>query len=173
MWQLLGEPVEFDAGLSGLSIHTSPRRSGLEDEDLTLLLMLKDVADGFAFELSRGEAEVRQRWGHAVAAGKLGISQPPGAKPRLIGDGSVSGANAACWISEKVRLPTLETAQRLLSNSSSDQRWCAFSFDVCGAHKLIRVREPEQGLSCFVVKGRWFAYSSCYFGCRWLGCLLV
>ena len=167
VWQPLGEPVEFDADLSRLSIHTSPWKSGLEDEDLTLSLMLKDVADGFAFELPQSEAEAKRRWGHAVAAGKLGISQPPGKKPRLIGDGSVSGANAACWISEKVRLPTLESVQRFLSNSSSDQRWCAFSFDVRGAHKLIRVREPEQGLSCFVVKGRWFAYSSCYFGCRW------
>ena len=36
-----------------------------------------------------------------------------------------------------------------------------------GAHKLVNVVPAEQGLSCFVVQGRWFAYRSCYFGCRW------
>ena len=34
-----------------------------------------------------------------------------------------------------------------------------------GAHKLTSVREPEQGLSCFVVG--LVAYSRCYFGCCW------
>ena len=167
VWQALDEPVEFDVDLSLLSIHTCPWKSGLDDEDLTLSLMLKDVSDGFAFELPGGEAEAHERWGSTVAAGKLGIAQPPGKKPRLTGDGSVSGANAACWILEKVQNPTLESVQRFLSNSDSLLQWCLFSFDVRGAHKLVRVRESEQGLSCFVVKGRWFAYRTCYFGCRW------
>lgn len=46
-------------------------------------------------------------------------------------------------------------------------QWAALSFDVRGAHKLVNVSPEEQGLSCFVVQGRWFAYRSCYFGCRW------
>ena len=37
-----------------------------------------------------------------------------------------------------------------------------------GAHKLVRVRESEQGLSCVVVKGRWFVYRCCHFGCSWV-----
>ena len=36
-----------------------------------------------------------------------------------------------------------------------------------GAHKLCLVGEPEQGYSCFVFEGRWCAYRSCYFGCKW------
>ena len=103
VWRALDEPVELDVDLSLLSIHTFPRKSGLDDEGLTLSLMLKDVSNGFAFELPGGEAEAHERWGSAVAAGKLGIAQPPGKKPRLTGDGSVSGANAACWILEKVQ----------------------------------------------------------------------
>ena len=107
VWEALGEPVEFDTNLSHLSVHTCPRKSGLEDEELTLSLILKDVAEGFAFELPGGEAEAREHRGSVVAAGKLGISQPPGKKPRLIGDGTVSGANAACWISENRRFACL------------------------------------------------------------------
>ena len=167
VWQPLSDPAPPDEDLSDLSIHTSPWQSGLDDEDLTLSLMMKDVEAGFAFELPGGEAAARQRWGNNVAAGKLGISHPPGKKPRLTGDGTVSGANPACRILEKVRLPTLESIQRFLSSSAVGQRWAAFSFDVRGAHKLVRVRESEQGLSCFVVKGRWFVYRSCYFGCSW------
>ena len=161
VWQPLSDPAPPDEDLSDLSIHTSPWQSGLDNEDLTLSLMMKDVEAGFAFELPGGEAAARQRWGNNVAAGKLGISHPPGKKPRLTGDGTVYGANPACRILEKVRLPTLESIQRFLSSSAVGQRWAAFSFDVRGAHKLVRVRESEQGLSCFVVKSRWFVYRSC------------
>ena len=166
-WQPLSDPAPPDEDLSDLSIHTSPGQSGLDDEELTLSLMMKVVEAGFAFELPGGEAAARQRWGNVVAAGKLGISHPPGKKPRPTGDGTVSGANPACRIHEKLRLPTLESIQRFLSSSAVGQRWAVFSFDVRGAHKLVRVRESEQGLSCFVVKGTCFVYRSCYFGCSW------
>lgn len=160
------EPAS-NLNLDDLSIHLEPWRSGLDREDLTLELMLKDVAAGHAFELIGGEAEARQRWGDLVAAGKLGIAQPPGKKPRLIGDGTISGANHRCVIEEKVRLPTIESVQRFMSLSNPCEHWEALSFDVRGAHKLVNVVPAEQGLSCFVVQGRWFAYRSCYFGCRW------
>jgi hypothetical protein len=153
--------------LDDLSIHLQPWRSGLDREDLTLELMLKDVAAGHAYELIGGEAEARQRWGDLVAGGKLGIAQPPGKKPRLIGDGTISGANHHCVIEGKVRLPTFESVQRFMSLSGPDVQWGALSFDVRGAHKLVNVSPAEQGLSCFVVQGRWFVYRSCYFGCRW------
>ena len=159
--------TQVDSQLDDLSIHVQPWRSGLDREDLTLDLMLKDVAAGHAFELLGGEAEAKLRWGDLVAAGKLGIAQPPGKKPRLIGDGAVSGANSRCVIEEKVRLPTFESVQRFMSHTQPGECWGALNFDVRGAHKLVKVAPAEQGLSCFVVKGRWFAYRSCYFGCRW------
>ena len=102
-----------------------------------------------------------------MAAGRLGISHPPGKKLHLSGDGTVSGTNPACRIHEKVRLPTMESVQRFLSASAENHRWAAFSFDVRGERQLARVREPEPGVSCFVVKGRWFVYRCCYFGCSW------
>ena len=66
-----------------------------------------------------------------------------------------------------MRLPTFESVQRFMSLTQPGECWGALNFDVRGAHKLVKVAPAEQGLSCFVVKGRWFAYRSCYFGCRW------
>ena len=148
-------------------MHTEPWRSAADDPELTLERLLQDVAKGHAFELQGGEQEARQRWQHLVAAGKLGISQPPGKKPRLLGDGSISGSNSRSCIRETVSLPTLECIRRLLSLFPAGDEWCAFSFDVRGAHKLVLVRDDEEGLSCFVLKGRWFVYRTCYFGCKW------
>ena len=62
---------------------------------------------------------------------------------------------------QKVRLP------RFLSTAPPGTSWTALCFDVRGAHKLVKVREDEQGLSCFVLDGKWYCYRSCYFGCRW------
>ena len=112
-----------------LSVHSEPWRSAADDPELTLERLLQDVAKGHAFELQGGEQEARQ---------------PPGKKPRLLGDGSC--------IRETVSLPTLECIRRLLSLFPAGDEWCAFSFDVRGAHKLVLVRDDEQGLSCFVLK---------------------
>ena len=59
--QRLAEPAP-NLDLDDLSIHLQPWRSGLDREDLTLQLMLKDVAAGHAYELIGGEAKARQRW---------------------------------------------------------------------------------------------------------------
>ena len=85
---------EFDP--PELLVHLAPWQSGLEDVDLTRSLIQEDVAAGYAFVLEGGEPEARRRWGKLVASGKLGVVRAPGKKPRLIGDGSVSGANRAC-----------------------------------------------------------------------------
>ena len=84
------------------------------------------------------------------------------------------------------RLPMLAAKQGLccrmflLLHSCASMSWTALCFDVRGAHKLFKVREDEQGFSCFVLDGKWYCYRSCYFGCRWaaywfsrLGGLLV
>ena len=89
---------------------------------------MKDVSAGFAYILPGGAAEAVQKWGSNVAAGRLGVVQAPGRKPRLIGDGSISGANRACIIPEKARLPGLSSVQRFLSESGSGSAWVALSF---------------------------------------------
>ena len=105
--------------------------------------------------------------GDKIAAGKLGLVKIPGKKPRLIGDATVSGANSRCVILEKIRLPTLSCVQRVASATPLDKLFSAFSFDIRGAHKLIRVRPAEQGYSTFVLDGEWYTYRTCFFGCRW------
>jgi hypothetical protein len=92
----------------------------------------------------------------------------PGRKSRLIGHGSISGANAASRIQEHVRLPGLHCIQRFLSLPEAEGLgWVAFSFDVAGAHKQVLVKEEEQGLSCFVLNEVWYVYRSCDFGAEW------
>ena len=127
-----------------LFVHLVPWRSAADNVELARELFMKDVSAGFAYILPGGAAEAVQKWGSNVAAGRLGVVQAPGRKPRLIGDGSISGANQACIIPEKARLPGLSSVQRFLSESGSGSAWVALSFDVASAHKLILVK-PEGG----------------------------
>ena len=91
----------------------------------------------------------------------------PGKKARLIGNGSISGANRKSKICEKIRLSSLDSLQRFVRRIPEGQQYVAFSFDIRGAHKLVKVRESEQGFSIFVFEDSWFAYQSVCFGCRW------
>ena len=129
--------------------------------------MLKDVRAGHAFELPGGVDEARSCLGDRFAAGKLGVVQPPGKNARLVGDGSISGKNPRSRICDRIWVPGVRSVQEFWSRHHSSRRWLAFSWDVSGAHKLVLVCPEEQGYSCFFVKGRLFAYRSCYFGCRW------
>ncbi|CAJ1458009.1 unnamed protein product, partial [Effrenium voratum] len=99
--------VEDEPECLDLLVHLQPWQSGLDDVALTRTLIQEDVAAGHAFVLQGGEEEARSRWGSLVASGKLGVVRAPGKKPRLIGDGSISGANPAARIGERVRLPGL------------------------------------------------------------------
>ena len=65
------------------------------DPALTLELLNKDIQAGSVAELHGGLAEAQARWGDRLAAGKLGVVRAQGRKARLIGDGTVSGANSA------------------------------------------------------------------------------
>ena len=150
-----------------LRVFETPWQSASEDVAFTRSLIMKDVEAGFAYILPGGESEARSRWGPHVAAGKLGVVRVPGKNPRLIGDGSVSGANGASCIPEKMRMPDLESIQRFISEAVTSEDWWMFSFDVQGAHKLVCVREDEQGFSIFILDGVWYVYRTCYFGCRW------
>lgn len=103
-----------------------------------------------------------------MAAGKFGVVAAEGHKPRLVGDGNISGTKAASQIGEKVRLPHLENVQQSPEPPAPDeQQWVAWSWDVRGAHKLVPVRFEEQGFSCCVYNGQWYVYRCCYFGCKW------
>ena len=127
--------------------------------------------EGFAEWVDGGLGAIKDRFGSLVAAGKLGIVQKAGATARLIGDSSVSGANAQCRIKERIELPTLGTVAQFLSRHPQE-KWLAFSLDFSKAHKRVKVHPAEQGLSTFCVKDRsgatkWVYYKTCHFGCAW------
>ena len=90
-----------------LLVWDEPWQSGSDDPKTLLGLVPADVDDGFAEWLSGGLAEARERFGELCAAGKLGLVHREGAARRLIGDSSVSNANALCRIEERVELPGL------------------------------------------------------------------
>ena len=161
IWDLVDLEANFDE--ADLEVHTLPWASASSAADITRQLLDKDVQAGHLMKLERGEAEARERWGHRIAAGKLGVVQVPGKKPRL----AVSGANRRCRLSEKIRVPSLESVQRFVSLVPESTALCALSFDIRGAHKLVRVHPREQGYSTFVFEDTWYVYRTCYFGARW------
>ena len=166
VWERLEEPINV-ADEPDLVVHDQPWKSAQSDPVLVQTLLRKDIDAGHLVHLPGGESAARERWGDRLAAGKFGLVTTPGKKPRLVGDGTISGANGRSRILEKVRLPSLDSVQRFISSAPAEQVWSALSFDVRGAHKLVRVREDEQGYSCFVLEGEWYFYRSCYFGCKW------
>ena len=137
---LYGDAVADDTETE-LVVHKESWGSALIDPSITKLGLLdKDLAAGHLRKIPGGESEARARWAQNVAARKLGVVQVPGKKPRLIGDGTVSGANGRSRIADKVRLPGLESVQRFVSLIPDTEEFMAFSFDIRGAHKLVRVR---------------------------------
>lgn len=139
-------------------VHLVRWKGAADNVELARELFMKDVSAGFAYILLCGAAEAVQKWGSNVAAGRLGVVQAPGRKPRLIGDGNISGASRACIVPETARLPGLSSVQRFLSESGNVSAWVALSFDVASAHKLTRVKPEEQGLGCFALGNDFFVY---------------
>eukprot|EP00434_Breviolum_minutum_P007958 symbB.v1.2.007019.t1/scaffold427.1/size208084/1 len=160
-------PEDEDADVGHLQAHTQPWKSAQDDPKLARSLLMQDVEAGFAYILPGGFAAAKQRWGGNLAAGKLGIVQAVGKKPRLIGDGSISGANGRCTIQERPRLPGLHGVQRFLSMCARESEWVALSFDVACAHKRVRVHDSEQGFGCFALEDELFVYRCCYFGAKY------
>ncbi len=153
-----------------LLVHTSPWKSGSDDIHGLRKLLKHDEDLGFCEMLQGGFKEAQRRFGKRMAAGKLGIVKAPGKDDRLVGDSSVSGANARSCIEEKVELPGLSDLQEFLSRHP--EPWTAFSLDVSAAHKRVKVLESEQGYNLFAVKldsgeTEWWVYKTCHFGASW------
>lgn len=84
-----------------LLVHLQPWQSGLDDVALTRAPVQDDVAAGHAYV---GQGAKKRRGADGAAwwpRAKLGAARAPGKKPRLIGDGSISGANPAARIGER------------------------------------------------------------------------
>ena len=152
-----------------LLVHDAPWGSGRADPRLLMELVQADVDCGFAEWLPGGLAQARAKFGDHCAAGRLGLVHKDGAPQRLVGGSTVSNANLLCRVSEKMELPALEEVAQFVSRHPNED-WTAFVLDVSKAHKRVKVRRSEQGLSLFTVideSGRthWLVYKTCHFGC--------
>ena len=107
--------------------------------------------------------EARRRWPR-VAVGKANIVQAVGRKPRLIIDPTVSGANPARAIPERVTLPGLGDIQAGFPIRGCSDEVGGFTLDIASAHETVRVRESERGLLGVQVKGRYYFYRVAPFG---------
>ena len=153
-----------------LLICDEPWQSARDDPELLQQLVQADVDDGFADWLAGGLTEAKERWEHC-GAGKFGIVKKEGSAPRLIGDSSISNVNGQCQIRERIELPGLCSVSAFLSRHA-DQDWTAFSLDFSKAHKRVKIKPSEQGLSLFAVPTpagdcRWVYYKTAHFGASW------
>ena len=148
------------------SVHLTPWGNSHTDEWLTWSVLDKDVAAGHLFEIPGDVPAAKASWGSLVASGKVGVALVPEKKPRLIGDGAISSARPCSKIQEKVLLLGLGSAQQFLSPADVSQAFRALSFDVRGAHKVVVVKDAEQGLFGFTFRDKLFCCRTCYFGCK-------
>ena len=116
------------------SVLLTPWGSSHTDEWLTWSVLDKDAAAGHLFEIPGDVPAAKASWGNLMASGKVGVALVPEKKPRLIGDGAISGARPCSKIQEKVLLLGLGSAQQFLSRADVSQTFRALSFDVRGAH---------------------------------------
>ena len=154
-----------------LVVHDSQWGSATDDPKCLMELVQADISSGFAEWLPGGVAEAKRRYGNHCAAGRLGLVKKEGKEPRLVGDSSISHANHLCRIPERIELPTVHDVAQFVSRCP-ELSWQAFSLDVAKAHKRIRVRPSERGLSLFVAidewgEEHWFQYNTTHFGCSW------
>ena len=70
VWRAKESSEEIDLDLL---VHETPWGSGLKDKAKLLKLVMEDVEQGFAEELTGGLDEARRRFGSKMAAGKLRI----------------------------------------------------------------------------------------------------
>ena len=151
--------------LPDLVRHLEPWGSAESDPTLVRELLQKDLDAGYLVPLLGGEEEALRRWGANVAAGKFGLVVAPGRKPRLIGDGSVSGANGRCRIEEKVRLPGFESIHRFLSRVPRRTELVALSFDVRTSSFRLGQKNRVSPVSCWKANGS--TTLPVFFGCKW------
>ena len=154
--------VSVDAPCVELAECSSNWKSADDDLALAQSLVDEDVNDGFVREFKGSLQDAKAKWPRGVAVGKLGIAHAPGRAPRLIMDSTVAGVNPAAVIEDKLFLPGLRDV--VDTTDPDDPATLAFSMDVSKAHKRVRVREAEQGLLLFGLKGVLYHYVTCHFG---------
>ena len=137
VWEPLEEPINV-ADEPDLVVHDQPWKSAQSDPVLVQTLLRKDIDVGHLVHLPGGESAARERWGDRLAAGKFGLVTTPGKKPRLVGDGTISGANG----------------RRIL------QKFACQASIVCNA-SLVQPLQSKFGLHCHLTCGERTNWCAC------------
>ena len=96
--------------------------------------------------------------------GKMNIVHSEGRELRLMVDDSVCNTNPLCHVPESYSNPTLAIVRPAFPLRGDPSPLGAFARDVKAAHRSIRARKSDQGLSGIQASGRHFFYKVCPFG---------
>ena len=159
-----GHPFEQSLGICHGSWSSAeadlPTRHALADEE---------TANGWFLELDSLEA-ARERFGDKLAIKKMSIVKAEGKKLRLVVDSTVCGTDPSCSIPETLTPPGIDDVRDSFPLRCHSGLCAGFAFDIKSAHKVVRVRDSDQGLlgvSLPKIPGpgqRWLSYRVCPFG---------
>jgi hypothetical protein len=135
-------------------------------------LLVTEEAEGWVEQYPGSLQDAEARWPGRVAVGKLALITADGKDSRLVGDSRSCGASPAARFPERVKNPTpggLAEGLRRANNvqGSESDPWVALTIDVKAAHKRIRPREKDGGLSFFYFLGTLWRFVVCHFGAAW------
>ena len=110
-------------------------------------LIDKEIEQGWVCQVMGGRQEAESRWPSATAVGKLNLVEAPGKDPRLVLDSTICQVNPNCSLPEAVQLPTVSDVCFSFQPSDPHSMWIGASLDFKAAHKQVKVRPKDQGLS--------------------------
>jgi len=156
----------------GFGCCTENWASADDAQQKVLELLQAEEAEGWVERFPGTIADAEARWPGKVAVGKLALVTVEGKDDRLVGDSKACGASPAARFPERAKHPTPASLQEGLSRAweageTETDPWCAVTIDVKAAHKRIRMREQDGGLSLFQFMGILWRFVVCHFGASW------
>ena len=146
--------------------------SAEDNADRVEKLLEKEVAEGWVERWDGTWDQAVRRWGERAVCGKLALVTADGKEDRLIGDSSACGASPNARFPERVRHPRPQDVEAGIGVCKGLQQldgepWSAIVMDVAAAHKRLRLREADGGMSFFRCKGNLYRYKVAHFGAAW------
>ena len=136
-----------------------------KNPELLQKLLAQEVEHGWVKHFNGDRAAVARTWPDGSAICKLNIVTAEGKEPRLVLDSSICNANQACFVPEKVSLPSNLDVRRTFSHEDTFGQW-ASSLDFKAARKSIKVHPREHGCLLFEVAGKLYHCIVCHFGAK-------
>lgn len=143
-----------------------------ENADRVEELLEKEIAEGWVESWSGTWDHALERWGGKAVCGKLAPVTADGKVDRLVGDSSACGESPNARFPERVLHPHPQDVEAGIGICQGLQQldgnsWCAVVMDVSAAHKHLRLKETDGGMSFFSCKEHLFRYKVAHFGAAW------